>query len=275
MGLLKYTFAVDDIQPPALYYVRPGDRLQVQARSSHAAFTLEIHGTIIAPDGKVHEISERLTTLTALSLSTDRFSLGEGMLTHLSITTAETALYRGECFVWVQLVRGLAGAATPYAALIAAYLTTNTFPSYPLTKADYSAEGPGVPWSASGSVAPIPGSEGTYSIPGNNRLRLMGVRLTLTTDATVINRSIYFRIATTAGYLFYYQFSNVQGASLTRNYYLTPHMYAENLVNNIVNAPIDDFLLVAGNILFCEVLNYQAGDTLAAPVFHFERWVRG
>lgn len=277
MGLLKYTFAVDDIQPPALFYVRPGDRLLITSRCNLASVILFIHGTMIGPDGRIHEISERQETASDLSLTSNRYPIGEGMLTHLTITTTQTALLRGQCFITAQLVRGLAGEATSYASLISSYVTYDTPATYPPSRIQFSTEGPGNFQTVIQAAPTLPPDEVTYTVPANTRLRLLSMVITVITPAGGGNRYIQIAVVRASSTTYQYITRTAQAGGLTFIIVFSPTMATEALspVNNVLNCPIFDFPLTSADTITVSQIGGAGGVEMGGPRYNFERWITG
>ena len=112
---------------------------------------------------------------------------------------------------------------------------------------------------------PGAGNDFSYTVPAGVRLRVRGLAIKLTTDATVSDRRIVITVTDPDGGISQAEFMNaVQAASKTVNNVLGPgSRAATGPVGGILTAPIaSEIVLTPGDVLESDIKNIQAGDTL-------------
>lgn len=124
---------------------------------------------------------------------------------------------------------------------------------------------------------PTANAELSDSVTSGQAWRLMSVRFTLVTDATVVNRRVHFTVST-GGVVVLDAFSEVeQTASQTINYTCAPFgALPDSADDNDILIPIPPDLIVTGGIVLgTSTTGRVAGDDFSAPSFFVEQWFEG
>jgi len=188
----------------------------------------------------------------------------------LEVASETTGVKHGQCYARV----GLRLAGFFVCLLAAGYITDNNSINWPPYVHEPMGSGPGYLNRVDGTD-PAAGSEVSHSVPTNAMWELLGIRLQLTTDATVANRRVHIIIDDGSVALLDIPVGLDQTANLTYWYYLfTNAPLLTAAVGRVVNAPIPPGLrLKEGWRIRTSTTNLQAGDNWAAPRFYVKEWV--
>ncbi|MBA7579289.1 hypothetical protein ES708_21159 [subsurface metagenome] len=189
----KVTFSREGVQPPGRFYLQPVQRLEIRSWCSVEAVQLAITGLVLTPEGTIQEISELHSPNGDRSEASELFNLFEGFLLHLQVQETTGLLQHGECFVTLHIVRGLAGAATRVATLLADYVNSMVFPTYPASDIHQSVHGHGAVKSITGTD-PAATVEISETVPPNARWIILAVHFTLVTGVDVADRIIHLQL---------------------------------------------------------------------------------
>lgn len=146
------------------------------------------------------------------------------------------------------------------------------FSIHPAFSAGAAPDGPGTIRSITGTD-PAAGAEISETVPADARWRLMGVGLTLVTDATAANREVRLVIDDGTTIIAEIPAGVTQVASETRRYSFGagfPRGAGAQSLNVI--APLPPVVLGAGYRVRTLTTNLQAGDNYGAPQLLVEEW---
>jgi len=263
------------ISGPSAFYMTGEDVLQLSGWNITTGVRLRVSGRFLGLDGVprpfVHDVA---LTANRVIASVVR-QLGEGWILNLTVDTGASSVPYGACFARVQVVRGLEASGIVLGTLCAGYVTSAQPIAFPGGRVRSMVEGRGNIRLITGTN-PAAGAEISETVPTGARWRVLSARLTLTTDATVVNRMAMLRITDGATVIAETQAPQVQVASLTYTYNFL-RLGADRVLVQIGQIPIrmHDFILPAGYTIQTTTANLQAADDWAAPVLHVEEWLDG
>ena len=245
------------------YEARAHKQLQIESWSN-AARTLLVRG---ATDGG--PFAEQHVTNADKSRATDTFEL-HGRPTKLQISPSTAPVRRGECYVRVTLLLD----GEPVQRLAAAYLTDSKTLSWPPGQFEAFTEGPGLIRVITGTD-PAAGVEVVETVPTNTRWVLRGLRIGLTSDATVINRVVRLQLDDGANVFHQVPDIAVQPASSGYAYHYSLGGESRRGVgdNAILSHLLPQLQLFQGYRFATSTGSLQAGDNYTAPIYEVEEWI--
>lgn len=123
---------------------------------------------------------------------------------------------------------------------------------------------------------PAANTEISETVPTNTIWRVLGIRITLVTDANVANRRVVLITDDGSDILFEIEVGATQAASITRSY-----GFAKALGNtqtsftiNDINSVYPAFFLTEGFRIRTSTNNFQVGDNFGAPRLLVEEWIQ-
>lgn len=261
------------LTPPGLY-VRGDESIRVTSFNSAAGVELAIEGLQFIAGRGPQAFALRHVPLTTRAAAQSLINLAEGWLTHVSVRASAGTPRRGACYVVVELVRGDSVTnASPLGVLVQGYVTDTYRRGYPGSPIELSTEGPGLLRSIAGTD-PALGIEIAETVPTNARWRLLGVRFTLTTDATVANRLPVLTIDDGATAYFTMPAFAVQAASLGVTYQAAAFGFSLAVSGQQCLAlPSVDLILQGGHRIRTVTTAIVAGDNYSAPQLYVEEWI--
>lgn len=263
------------ITTPFQFLVSGEDNLRVRVWDSAAGQTLIISGRAVDREGEIGIFNQPIVLSGTRLVQTKVFHLSPGYVLSVSAELPEGLVERGQCFVQVDLVRGLDGPLTTLGTLLQGYVASAGGLAYPGSPIVGPLEGPGYYRVLQGTI-PAPGAQ--IAEPGNTNAlwTVRGFRSALTTNATVGNRYAALLLQDSA----------------TRVLWLTPSIYPQppstginyNWLRN-VGATLDagvfniavplpgEHRMNAGTALRTVVVPMAAGDQWSQPTFVVEEWI--
>jgi hypothetical protein len=266
-------FTRHGIAPGAFSYITRDDRLYIRARNSATGTIVTISGRIHQPDGTIQQFEFRHTPNTDRSVSLEAFNLGEGYLVGLAVHASAGTVRRGQCWVELGLLRGLAAADAVRQVLGRDYVTADDAWGWPGAPNKSSLHGPGAIRSITGTD-PAAGAEISEPVPTNARWRPLALLATFVTDATAANRSPRLELTDGTTTFFRGVGFDDQAASLTRRYSWAlggARVQANN--GGEFQGTFPDVLLSAGFAIETVTANNVAGDDYGAPQLVVEEWL--
>lgn len=256
-------------------YVTGEDSLRVSSFNSLAGVVLAVEGRFTRMDGVVVPFVERHVPNTDRSVNTTLITLGEGFLGNLQIRATTGAPQRGQCYVFVEVVRGRLGALQPAAAVLGEYVTDVQRVAFPGSPIRSSTDGRGFMRLVVGGD-PIAGAECSDTVPTGARWRLVSYSVALVTSAVVANRFPVFTVDDGATV---YHASSVGAACVaSTTYRVTASAFgvanAQTPLAFGVALPAD-LIAPAGHRLRTATTALDAGDNYGAPQILVEEWIAG
>lgn len=188
----------------------------------------------------------------------------------LLVTTGNGMADRGETYVSVRLSIN----NDDFGTLVSGYVTSLSGLAYPYGKLEDNTSGRGHFLAYPGGI-PAAGAEVSVTVPDGQMWRIRGIKLQLTTSATVGDREVSLIIKDADQEICFVPAGDVQAASLTYKYvYNAAEPWASSKVGTTViqNMPTDIVLLPGGEIK-TSTTNIKAGDAFNVPYIHIERWL--
>jgi len=249
------------------------DALRVTSFNGAAGVTLVLEGRFLTCDGEIQVFRFQHTPNTDRSAASQTFAMGDGWLMNLQVRALAGTPRRGQCFVLVEVVRGLTSTQEPLGTLLQGYASATSRLAWPGSLIMASADGAGALRSLTGTD-PAANVEISETVPTNARWRLLALIATLVTDANVANRDAALTIddgTTVVG-----RFPSGQNipASLTTRYVWTSGGSRFAIASDrTVVTPIPDIWLADGFRLKTVTTALQATDNWTAPQLFIEELI--
>lgn len=273
-------YATQQISPPSYLHIQQEDDILVKVFAPTIAlpFSVNIEFRVLYPPSTSQPEAEirptRKTVLVNATSVTLRFNLNEGHVLSASASMAAGATaQRGQVFVQLFVVRGIASDLITLWTLLSDYVTTNFRPTWPNAGPRGPLEGPGF-FRLINGANPAAGAEDIETVPAGVRWRPISFYTNLTTSGAVANRLA--RIALTNGVNTYYVSTAyfTQTAGTFSNYCCVGMTPGASIASNVVNLPLPPTpILLATHSILTSTSNIQAADQWAAPNYMVEEWI--
>lgn len=119
--------------------------------------------------------------------------MGAGVILNLVARAVGVQVERGECYVRVDVIRGLTGATIVLGTLLAGYVGSWAGIAWPGSPLESPVDGRGRVKLVQ-AADPPPGNNATLTIPGQARWRVIAANYLLATDATPATRNPYLQL---------------------------------------------------------------------------------
>jgi len=254
-------------------YVSPDTRLVVRSWNSLSGLVLTVVGRLLDADGKLSTFEFGHTPNTDRSKAESTYTLTTGRLIDVAVTPKSGAPYRGHCYVTLGLARRTAPTTEYYQDLAKGYVTAAGGLIWPGGPYLDSVEGPGLLRSVTGTD-PAAGVEIIEAVPTNARWGLRSLYAELTSNATVLQRTVNFVIDNGAATFLDCRGVTTQAESLTCAYNVAEYGVQPSTVGSDIFFTIP-FLgcLLQGWRIRTSTTNLQAGDNWGAPQMMVEEWI--
>lgn len=253
-------------------YVTGEDQLRLRSMNSAAGVILALEGRVLRLDGSISPISSPQTPNTDRTFQTTLHQIGEGWLQHVSVRATAGAPRRGQCYVWVEIVRGQTNAVQPLGCVLKGYVTDTSGLAWPGSPLADPADGPGVIRSITGTD-PAANTEFSETVPANARWRLLAVSVALVADANAANRETTLIIDDGATIVAEIPSGTAQTANQTRRLTFARNVQRFATAQALgIAAPLPDAILMGGYRVRSVTTNIQAGDNYGAPQLWVEEW---
>jgi hypothetical protein len=256
-------------------YVTGEDCLRITSFNSLAGVVLALEGRFLRMDGIVVPFVERHVPNSNYTAATSLVTLGEGFLGNVQVRATSGAPQQGQCYIIVEIVRGRLAALQPLATLLQGYASDVQRLAWPGSPFVSSVAGAGVLRSITGTN-PAAGLECSDTVPAGARWRLNSWFAQLTTDATVVNRTVALIIDDGANILFRVDASAAQTATQVRQYEAYATGVAPDVSGTAFRLPAPFPLsLAAGSRIRTLTAGIVAGDDWTAPQMLVEEQIAG
>jgi hypothetical protein len=260
---------------PLGVYVSGDDHLRVTSLNSMASTVLQVSGRQVLLDGRPQPIAHRHVCTADRTVTTTTVKLAEGWITDVTVIAAEAAPRFGQTFVRVDLVRGDGTGQTVLATLVQGLVTAAQRVAYPLSPIVNTHQAPGAIRLVVGTD-PGAGAEISETVPTGARWRLLAMRATLVTDATVANRFPILNFDDGATIFASADAPAAQAASLTWNWTTGGAVQrAAATVSTPAWAVPTPPILLPGYRIRTTTSALVAGDNWGAPQLLVEEWLEG
>jgi hypothetical protein len=257
-------YAVKNVQPPSALYVTVNDRIVAQAASFGIQPQQQIEIRYLLPDGSIQIQEEFITPGNNRTLASKSYPLTEGFLLSVSVAPSAGIQGRALCFVTIGLQRG-SGSFAPDVYMLATGYTSVTAPLiWPGGRYEFSQQPPG--WIQKDTVGnPAAGTDWTFTVPANDRVRTMMVLAILVTSATVATRQAKLVIDDGVSNLAIIPAAAAQLASLTQIYTFSPGAPNVGVLGTALQTGMmQGFTAIGGYRIRSSTDNIQAGDQWSA-----------
>lgn len=260
------------VQPPAGLYITQDDLFRIEFTSSFVPATMEFAARILEPNGTVVYYRQRVRTTATRAPVAAAFDGIEGFLLGFLCVLVVGSGEDEWNYASVGLSRGNASVTRVFQVLVNGYFDLATPLFWPGGPSRGPTQGTGILRQLNASN-PAAGGEVIQLVPESTLWRLVGLEVSLVTDANAANRRFILEARRSTIVLFAAAASVVQTASTTFRYSVG-HWGTDsgNLDGRVaVNWP-DHVLLSAGDVMTTVVANLQAGDDFGVPSFFVEEW---
>lgn len=280
MGMPRdISFSPGSVNPGPLVYLTREDSLWLRAYNSVAGAEVEVRGRILLPNGQLFSFSQRITPTSdrvaydlSLELGLPRDVNGY-FLVNLCVVRSAGVFRRGQFFVQLAVFRGAGASGFRHQILASGYVAFDLALGWPGSGICSPLDGPGILRSITGTN-PAAGAEIVEVVPTNARWLLRGFVATLTTSATVANRSVHLRVDDGVTGLFDSSPGFAHVASIPRNYNFSARVSPTVGVDNEIYCSIpEDLRLFSGWRISTSTGLLQAGDDWGAPQLLVEEWI--
>lgn len=263
------------ITTPFQFLVSGEDHLRVRVWASAATGALVVSGRAADRDGEIRVWNDAIALGGSRLLQTRMIPLAPGYVLSVSAELPEGAVERGQCFVQVDLVRGLSGPLTTLGTLLQGYVASAGGLAYPGSPIVGPLEGPGFYRTLVGTI-PAPGAQIAEPGTTNALWALRSFRTTLTTNAVVGARYASLLLQQSSGEVLWLTPSIYpQPASTAINYNWLRNVGATLDAGgfNIATPLPGEHRMNAGAALRTVVVPMAAGDQWSQPTFVVEEWI--
>lgn len=291
----RVSFRLTDVDPPSFVYLQRDDIIGLNMQTSIANeavnFNLRLLLTdqpqagqptesgvtfsppVLVPGGYVQtaQVNLRQTGGLRSNVGTNLI-LGECYLLAVS-AQATQAGFPGQTLVWSTVFRGPGASPVVFTTLFRDYVTVGRTSGWPNGSIKMSTDGTGNLRVITGTV-PAAGAEITENVPTGARWQVLSVRASLTTSATVANRTPEFAFGDLTGDVGRYSSGASQAAGTTTGYTFGNASLAPAVAGADVDVPIPGTILLNQTQSFrTRTVNLQAGDQWTAPQYLVQEWL--
>jgi hypothetical protein len=271
------SFAHRNIAPPGDRYITRDDQVAITSWNSVAGVALQLRARLLTPDGKVRISSFAHVPNTDRSAKSEAFALAEGFLLGVMVVVTAGTVLRGQCFVSVFLTLGSLPITVAGQLLAQDYVTGSAPIAWPGTPIRSPTEGPGFSRTILGTD-PAPGNVVLETVPTNARWRLLWLRASLTTDATVVNRVVRLNTLRAGPETLSTDSHVNQPASTTFRYVFGPYGAWQSSTQapsptQHVAMPSTPTLEPGDQISVFEAQGFTVADDFTAPRYYVEEWI--
>lgn len=267
-------FKLTDVDPPSELYLEQTDRLNGSyATSLTVPIEVDVAGRFLrAEDGVISPFAYPFIGVGGRVPTSFFLDLGEGYLLGIS-TTPRVRSPRGQFYSNLGVIRGTAAGQPALDQLISDYSSPFHAAHWPGGEQVGSVEGTGLTRSITGTT-PAAGAEISESVPTNAMWALKMGSFSLTTSATVANRTVRIVIDDGVNILFEAAATFLQVASTTVRYsFFQVAVYSSDGLG-FVNIPIpQDNQLFQAWRWRTVTAGLQVGDQYTAPQYNVEEWI--
>jgi hypothetical protein len=259
---------------PFQFLVSGEDNLRVKTWATVLGANLIVSGRMVDATGKLQVFNFSYALDSSGVGKTQVLGLAPGYVLSVSAEVDSTNVQRGQCFVKIDLVRGLSGALTTLGTLIQGYVASFVGRAYPGSLLEQPSDGNGHIRAVSGP-APAPGHDISFVPPIVGQFRLLSFRAFFQASAVAATRAVYLYLQDQGGTTWFTApAANTQSASQGFGYNFTIGVTDLNtLAIGEVGVPIPSYRLVNGGTFNTLTGGLQAGDQWGAPTVIIEEWI--
>lgn len=269
------SFANQNLTPPSNLYVGKDDVLFVTTYSSASGLRVDVRGRHLLANGRMVTMEFSNAPASDRSAVTQLYALGEGYLLNLGIFLGAGTCQRGQCYVVVGLAQGKESSNVKHTIIAQGYVASGINQSWPGNRLEHPLEGQGWIHKITGTDQAA-GFDVAETVPAGARWRLMGLKASLVTSATVNNRRVrfYYYNSSVLGIILL-PASITQAASLTYGYSAAPGMAYESAPDiTAVQVGIPNGIFLTAFAAYgTNTLLLDGADNWGAPQTYVEEWI--
>jgi len=262
--------------PPSAFYMDVDDNLRITAYNALAGVVLGIRSRIVAPDGSIQASADTLTPNTDRTAKSTIVVTAEGWLLGAEVFATTGTPLIGQCFVVVEIVRGLTSSAIALQTIASGYCTSTQPLAWPGTPMSLSLDGAGAIRSVAGTT-PGAGADISETVPTGARWELIAFLAIFTASATVATRITQLQLSDGTNVLFKSPAVFSTTASGASSYGWAQGMPLATTVN-AQSAPAGlpvNHRLGAGYKIVTSTTAIQVGDQWSAIRYLVREWLEG
>jgi hypothetical protein len=257
-------------------YLGTDDNILVTSFNAAAGVTLALRSRSLSLDNRFIFGGDAQTPNTDRTAKTTQISTPDGWLLGLNVfVTGGTPVF-GQCYVKVELVRGLGTGQLVTQVICAGYVTAKQPMTWPGGPSLSSVDGPGAVRAIVGA-SPGAGAEFSETVPTGARWELIALHSALVTNATVANRIPVLILDDGANIDFVSPMVGNEDASKTWvNAWGqgTAGVFSATGLCALGSIPVNT-RLVAGSRIRSSTVAIAAGDQWSAPKYIVREWIEG
>jgi hypothetical protein len=256
------------------FYTTGEDNLRIVSFNAAAGVKLQLVARLLGRDGRPTPSRWDHTPNTDRSAKSDDFPLSGQTLLNVNVVASAGAPLIGQCYVMVQLIRGIGSAALVVGTILAGPVTATQSLGFPGSPIQAAVEGIGYVRAINGTT-PAAGVDINETVPTGARWSLLSFRFQLTTNAVVANRKANFRLQSSIGFLYLSANTNAQTAGLVGDYSIGQSLgYANDAAQSLYTLPMPEgTTLLAGQTFGTSSTALQAGDQFSSPRYLVREWL--
>jgi hypothetical protein len=256
------------------FYTTGEDNLRIVSFNAAGNVQLRLVARLLGRDGRPSPSQWFHTPNSDRSAKSNDFNLSGQTLLNVTVSANSGAPLIGQCFVIVQLIRGLGAAAIVVGTILSGFVTATQALGFPGSPIQAATDGQGYLRLITGAT-PAAGSDIVETVPTGARWQLVSFHTTLTTSASVGNRTPQTRTMSPLVEVFRSANSNNIAASFTAHVTLAPNVgYGFNPTQLYMTIPTpQDSVLLAGAQIQVICPGLAAGDQWSAPNYVVREWL--
>lgn len=261
------------IVSPYPFGLSDDDNMRVTCVNTVANLTVNIHTRRVNRDQSVTADTPSFSPPSDRTVVTFDIPLAGGYVTNLSCFATGAPILKGQCFVIVQMIRGLNVSATLLGTLLAGYITATQPVGWPGSPIESSTDGEPVVRTIVGTT-PAAGAEWTETVPTGARWELIALHQHFQTSATASNRVPNLEFRAGANKLWSTALDTAQAASRASDYYFSQNLpFQARASGQLLDVPLaSQVRLLAGQVFGSNTDVLQVGDQYSAPIYTVREW---
>lgn len=183
--------AAANLTQQAAFYTDGADNLRIMSACAVANVTIVLSGRYQAPDGTIVPFVHEQRANSDRSVKTTDVALAPGHILNVTAVAIGASVSIGNCFVIVQIIRGLSGNTIVLGTLLQGYVTTTQHLAWPGSPITTSTDGT-PPVFVATIANPAVNTDWFVQVPVGATWEMLTVHARLTCGATGIPRTVRF-----------------------------------------------------------------------------------
>ena len=266
-------FATQLVQPPSALYIAPEENVVLGMMANANGLTITYNIRLLLADGTVQFITHSVTSVNAGFLEVFPFPLAEGFLLSVQAYHGGNIAMRGGLYAFAYLSRGSADGLNTIETIIADYVTTSFWPTWPMNQPASPDGGFGEPVVLE-LANPAAGAELIFNATLGKRYRIKAIGFTFTASAAVANRTVRLQLTGATNSVVIAADTTVIAASQVMLLAFSAFGSAAYVAGAVHMVPmLPDLVISEETMLSTSTANIQAADQISAVAIHCERWL--